>query len=163
MHRAILVSLVAAMALSAAVIAITPPASAQQTETHELLGAAEFGLGLQASGSACCISMRQWTDAGRGLELTFMADRVLMLGLRGMSQFADTEALDPYAGAGINLIFGPRVSPGIPLTSLQFLLGLDVGLPFLPPQLAINFEAALEFELDREFYSYIGGGVHFYF
>lgn len=162
MPRPIAVSLVLLLALSSLFMLSGRPAHAQP-ETGAVLDSADFGIGLQATGSACCISMRQWTPEGRGLELTFMADRLLTVGLRGMSTFADTDGLDPYTGAGINLIFGPRTGQGIPLTSLQFVLGLDIGLPFLPPQLAVNVEAALEFEMDREFYAYIGGGLHVYF
>lgn len=166
MQSAITANLAVLLALSGLFIVFDQPAQAQtqaETETGEFLESAVFGIGLQATGSACWISMRQSSDQGRGLELTFMADRLLMLGLRGISKFADTDVLDPYTGAGINLILGPRLSQGIPFTSLQFLLGLEVELPFLPPPFAINFEAALEFELDQEFYSYVGGGLHFHF
>lgn len=164
MQRLSAISLALLLVLSSVPVGTTPSAYAQTDDDAEAsFASAEFGIGLQATGSACCISLRQWTAEGRGLELTFMADRLLMLGLRGMSKFADTDVLDPYTGAGVNLVFGPRLSRGIPLTSLQFLLGLEAGLPFMPPQLTINVEAALEFELDREFYTYVGGGLHFYF
>lgn len=166
MRRTLTVSLVLLVMTTSGLVTFTEqPVQAQpdSAQTEDVLSPSKFGIGLQATGSACCISMRQWSSSGRGLELTFMADRLLMVGLRGMSKFAEADLLDPYTGAGINVVFGPRLSQGIPLTSLQFLLGLEVGLPFLPPQLAINFEAALEFELDREFFTYIGGGLHFYF
>ena len=113
----------------------------------EFARAQSLGLGIQSTGSACCLSFRFWGTGA--LELDFDADRVLRLTARGLSKFLYSEFVDAYAGAGLTLILPPlgSSSPNFPVQVVQFPLGLEITLPFLT-RLAINIEAAVEYHLE---------------
>jgi hypothetical protein len=125
----------------------------------------QIGLGLQATGSACCISIRVWTTDIRGLELVLNAEQLLFLTLRGLSKFTDNPTVNGYTGAGLTLVLGiPQPVTVPPIEALQFLVGVEA-TPIVPPlpQLGLDVEAALEFQLNRGFFTSLGAGFHLYF
>lgn len=151
MHQ--LISTAVVLALSCAITTSVIVESAQ---------ARSLGLGIQSTGSACCISLR---FVGTGtLELDFDADRLLFVTARGLSTFWSSEFVELYAGAGVTLALPMgSSSPSFPLQVLQFPFGLEVTLPFLT-QFAVNIEAALEYNLASHVFTTVtGAGIHFYF
>ena len=123
----------------------------------------DLGIGVQNSGAACCISIRAWTTPTGGIELDLAANRLLFLTTRGLTKFVDSSIVDAYGGAGLVFVFSPlRSTSRFPIDALQLLLGLEITVPFMPA-FAINTEGVLEFEPEREFFTTIGVGIHYYF
>jgi hypothetical protein len=122
------------------------------------------GIGIETTGAACCISIRHWTTFTTGSELLVAASRDLFITLRGLNRLGGTSQISGYAGAGITLAFGrTRPLPASLIQSFQILFGIEVAAPLIVPQFALNVEAAIEMDLQQDFFSHLGGGIHFYF
>ena len=122
------------------------------------------GIGIETTGAACCISIRHWTTLTTGTEILVAASRDLFVTIRGLNRLGGSSQLDGYAGAGITLAFGrSRPLNASIIQSFQFLFGIEVAAPLIVPQFALNVEAAIEMDLQQDFFSHIGGGIHFYF
>jgi len=156
--RQLVVIMALSVLLAMTAVMMKPVTGIAQPEIYKL------GLGLQNSGSACCLSVRLWNTENSATELTATASRNLFLTVRGLGKFSNNEVVDGYAGAGLAMIFGaaPPV-PRSPVRALQLIMGLEIAVPLAPPQFTINLEGVVEADIYQNFDSYIGGGLHFYF
>lgn len=146
-----------ALAVSVACVAQEEPAEPQQAGT--------FGIGLESSGSACCVSVRFWLGDERGSEMVLNAlDNHLFITLRGLQGLALFEPITLYAGLGMTLRFGQivAVNPFSAFMAMQGLIALEAPIPFYE-MLIGNVEATVEVRPSLGFSGALGVGLHFYF
>ena len=147
-----------AVSLAASASMLTAINTTAQPEIHKL------GLGLESTGSACCLSVRLWNSPTSASELVLTASRNLFVTVRGIGKITSTDVVDGYMGAGLAMIFGStRPIPPSPVRAVQLFMGVEFAVPLVPPQFTINLEGAIEMDIFENFSSYLGGGVHFNF
>ena len=158
-HLARLACLAALLALVAA------PAAWAARSDDPLDSVGTFGVGLESTGSACCISVRFWLADDRGSEMVLNAyDTHLFVTVRGLQAVGRLAPFTAYAGMGLTLRFGDLivVSPFSAFLSYQGFIAVASPLPFLDNVMG-NVEASVEVRPRLGFASSLGVGLHVYF